>query len=324
MKLHEALNLDLKRINREIENIVRFDPDLHRSSIVASHVLELIRSGGKRLRPLMVMVGTRFGPKTCGRKQWQLAAAAEFIHAASLVHDDVIDRSELRRGQPAMHVTTGVGAAVHIGSYMSLRIVELLSQYADDEEQYVHDLSAMATTQLCLGEYQQMAHAYDYDQTLEEYLEKTRNKTALLMATCLRIGALSTGCSARTAELLYEFGECLGLHFQIRDDLMDYTEDAATLGKPAGSDLRHGQVTLPVLIALQNPDLSPSIRSIGPSSPEAEIERVMELIRQSGALEEAGRFSRNYLKRAEDIIRQLEDYPAHRDLNTLLQYFSAA
>lgn len=324
MKLHEALNLDLKRINREIENIVRFDPDLHRSSIVASHVLELIRSGGKRLRPLMVMVGTRFGPKTCGRKQWQLAAAAEFIHAASLVHDDVIDRSELRRGQPAMHVTTGVGAAVHIGSYMSLRIVELLSQYADDEEQYVHDLSAMATTQLCLGEYQQMAHAYDYDQTLEEYLEKTRNKTALLMATCLRIGALSTGCSARTAELLYEFGECLGLHFQIRDDLMDYTEDAATLGKPAGSDLRHGQVTLPVLIALQNPDLSPSIRSISPSSPEADIERVMELIRQSGALEEAGRFSRNYLKRAEDIIRQLEDYPAHRDLNTLLQYFSAA
>ncbi|MGM1047204.1 heptaprenyl diphosphate synthase [Paenibacillus uliginis N3/975] len=324
MKLHEALNVDINRVNREIEQIVKHDPDLSRSSVVAKSVLELIRSGGKRLRPLMVLVGSRFGPKSVGRKQWQLAAAAEFIHAASLVHDDVIDRSDLRRGQPAMHLKTGVSQAVHIGSYMSLRIVELLSQYASDQERYVHDLSSIASTQLCIGEYQQMAHAFDYDQTLEQYLEKSRNKTALLMATCLRTGALSSGCESQTADLLYEFGECLGMHFQIQDDLMDFTQDAATLGKPAGSDLRHGQVTLPVLFALQDPALSGMIRSIGPDSPDPDIEQVLEAIRQSGALEKTVEFSRSYLERANAIIGQLSGFPAHEDLKVLLHYFSAA
>ncbi|MFC7680536.1 polyprenyl synthetase family protein [Paenibacillus sp. GCM10028914] len=324
MKLHEALNMDINRVNREIENIVKFDPDLPRSSIVAKSVLELVRSGGKRLRPVMVLVGARFGSKSLGRKQWQLAAAAEFIHAASLIHDDVIDRSDLRRGQPAMHLKTGVSSAVHIGNYMSLRIVELLSQYSSEQERYVHDLSSLASTQLCIGEYQQMTHAFNYDQTLEEYLEKSRNKTAQLMATCLRTGALSSGCDTHTADLLYEFGECLGLHFQIQDDLKDFTQDAATLGKPAGSDLRHGQVTLPVMYALQEPSLSPMIRSIGPDSSETDIEQVLEAIRQCGALKKTEEFSRTFLDRAQAIIQQLSSYPAHEDLKVLLKYFSAA
>lgn len=324
MKLHEALSIDMNRVNREIENIVKFDPDLPRSSIVAKSVLDLIRSGGKRLRPIMVLVGARFGPKPLGRKQWQLAAAAEFIHAASLIHDDVIDRSDLRRGKPAMHLKTGVSQAVHIGNYMSLRIVELLSQYSSDQERYVHDLSSLASTQLCIGEYQQMSHAFDYDQTLEQYVEKSRNKTAQLMATCLRTGALSSGCDTQTADLLYEFGECLGLHFQIQDDLMDFTKDAETLGKPAGSDLRHGQVTLPVMYALQDPALSEMIRSIGPDSSEADIQQALEAIRRSGALEKTAQFSHSFLERAEAIIQQLSRFPAHQDLGVLLQYFTAA
>ncbi|WP_054957423.1 polyprenyl synthetase family protein [Paenibacillus dakarensis] len=324
MKLHEALDLDIHRVNREIENIVKYDPDLSRSSIVAKSVLELIRSGGKRLRPLMVLVGARFGSKPVGRKQLQLAAAAEFIHAASLIHDDVIDRSDLRRGQPAMHLKTGVAEAIHIGNYMSLRIVELLSQYSSEQERYVHDLSSLASTQLCIGEYQQMAHAFDYDQTLDEYLEKSRNKTAQLMATCLKTGALSTGCDTQTADLLYEFGDCLGMYFQIKDDLMDFTQDAETLGKPAGSDLRHGQVTLPVLYALQDPGLSAMIRNIGPESPDRDIDEVLDAIRQSEALEKTEQFSRSLLDRAEAIIKQLSAFPAHKDLGVLMQYFSAA
>lgn len=324
MKLHEALNMDINRVNKEIENIVKFDPALSRSSIVAKSVLELIRSGGKRLRPVMVLVGARFGSKPVGRKQWQLAAAAEFIHAASLVHDDVIDRSDLRRGKPAMHLKTGISSAVHIGNYMSLRIVELLSQYSAEQDRYVHDLSSFASTQLCIGEYQQMEHAYNYDQTLEQYLEKSRNKTAQLMATCLRVGALSSGCDAQTADLLYEFGECLGLHFQIQDDLMDFTQDAETLGKPAGSDLRHGQVTLPVMYALEDPDLSGLIRSIGPHSSETDIEHALEAVRNCGAIEKTEQFSRTFLNRAEEIIQQLSGFPAHEDLKVLLQYFSAA
>lgn len=323
MKLHDALNIDLNEINREIENLVKRDKDVPKKSQLAQSVLELVNSGGKRLRPIMVIVGSRFGQKVQGRRTLQLSAAAEFIHVASLIHDDIIDDAALRRGEPALHTKIGVLSAVHIGNYMSARVIELLSKYTGDKNRYVHDLSSVATAQLCLGEYQQMEHAYDYDISMEQYLEKSRNKTAMLMATCLRVGALSSESTEETANLLYNFGEALGMSFQIQDDLLDFTQSAAVLGKPAGSDLRHGQVTLPVLFALQDPELSPVIRTIGPDSSEAEIAHVLDLIHRSDALSRTEEVSQNYLDQAAAIVQQLSSFPAHADLETLLQYFAS-
>ncbi|MDQ0196303.1 polyprenyl synthetase family protein [Paenibacillus wynnii] len=323
MKLHETLNIDLGEINREIEQLVTRDKDVPKHSQLSSSILELIGSGGKRLRPLMVIVGSRFGRKASGRRTLQLAAAAEFIHVASLVHDDIIDSAELRRGQPALHTKTGITSAVHIGNYMSARVIELLSKYTSDKDRYVHDLSSVATAQLCLGEYQQMELAYNYDISMEQYLEKSRNKTALLMATCLRVGALSSDSTEEVAKLLYAFGEALGMSFQIQDDLLDFTQSEAILGKPAGSDLRHGQVTLPVLYALQDPELEAVIRMIGPDSTDSEVANVLELIKHSEALSRAEEISQDYLDQAASIVQQLSAYPAHVDLATLLQYFAA-
>jgi len=322
MKLHEALNIDLKEINREIEHLVTRDRDVPKNSQLSTGILELVGSGGKRLRPLMVIVGSRFGRKPPSRRTLQLSAAAEFIHVASLVHDDIIDSADLRRGQPALHTKTGITAAVHVGNYMSARVIELLSKYTGDKNRYVHDLSSVATAQLCLGEYQQMEHAYDYNLTMEQYLEKSRNKTALLMATCLRVGALSSEALEEVANLLYSFGEALGMSFQIQDDLLDFTQSADILGKPAGSDLKHGQVTLPVLFALEDPQLASQIRTIGPDSSDAEVARVLDSINRSGALSRAEAISQDYLNRASAIIQQLSVYPAHADLETLLQYFA--
>lgn len=322
MKLHEALNIDLNEINREIKNLVTRDKDVPKNSQLAQSILELTGSGGKRLRPLMVIVGSRFGLRAAGRRTLQLSAAAEFIHVASLIHDDIIDNAELRRGEPALHIKTGILSAVHIGNYMSARIIELLSKYTGDKDHYVHDLSSVATAQLCLGEYQQLEHAFDYDVTLEQYLEKSRNKTALLMATCLRVGALSAESSTETAQLLYDFGEALGMSFQIQDDILDFTQSADVLGKPAGSDLRHGQVTLPVLFALQDAELAPAIRRIGRGSSPADIEQVLELVRGSDALARSEAVSQDYLARAAAIVEQLSSFPAHDDLKTLLQYFA--
>ncbi|WP_151735713.1 polyprenyl synthetase family protein ['Paenibacillus yunnanensis' Narsing Rao et al. 2020] len=322
MKLHEALHIDLNEINREIENLVTRDKDVPKHSQLAQSILELVRSGGKRLRPLLLIVGSRFGPSAPGRRVLQLAAAAEFIHAASLIHDDIIDGAELRRGEAALHMKTGVLSAVHIGNYMSSRVIELLSKYTGDKNRYVHDLSAVATAQLCLGEYQQLAHAYDYSLTIEDYLEKSRNKTALLMATCLRVGALAAESSEEVAGILYRFGEALGMSFQIQDDLLDFTQSADVLGKPAGSDLQHGQVTLPVLFALEDESIAPAIRAIGPSSSPEEITHVLELISGSGALARTEQFSREILFEAERLAKQLSGYPAYSDLLTLLEYFS--
>ncbi|WP_238650819.1 polyprenyl synthetase family protein [Paenibacillus piscarius] len=322
MKLHEALNINLHEINNEIKNLVARDKDVPKKSQLAQSILELTGSGGKRLRPLMVVVGSRFGRKPAGRRTLQLAAAAEFIHAASLIHDDIIDKAERRRGEPALHMKTGILSAVHIGNYMSARVIELLSKYSGDRERYVHDLSSVATAQLCLGEYQQMEHVFDYDLTLEQYLEKSRNKTALLMATCLKVGALSAESTEETAQLLYAFGEALGMSFQIQDDILDFTQSADVLGKPAGSDLRHGQVTLPVLFALQDPQLAPVIRRIGPASSSGDIAHVLELVKGSDALTRAEAVSQDYLSQAAAIVQQLSSFPAHADLETLLRYFA--
>ncbi|MHA0857090.1 polyprenyl synthetase family protein [Paenibacillus sp. CMAA1364] len=321
MKLHETLNINLPRMNRAIEHIVKSDKDLPSTSFISKNILALIRSGGKRVRPLMVIVGSRFGTTSSGARQIQLAAAAEFIHVASLVHDDVIDRSDTRRGHPSMHTSTGVSEAVYIGSYMSARVIELLSSDNIDRDQYVHDLSAIATAQLCIGEYEQLEHRFNYDFTLEQYLEKSRNKTAQLMATCLRVGALSTEANPEVAQLLYEFGEHIGMSFQIQDDILDFTQSTDRLGKPSGSDLIQGQVTLPVIYALQKPEIAATIRSIYEASTTDEINDAIDIIRSCGALEQTEELSRYYLAQAQSIINQLMSFPAHKDLQALLDYF---
>ncbi|WP_334074765.1 MULTISPECIES: polyprenyl synthetase family protein [Paenibacillus] len=321
LTLDEALDISLRSVDREIENMVKYDKDVPRSSDLGKSIVELVRSGGKRVRPLMVIVGSRFGPSPDGRKVWRLAAAAEFIHAASLIHDDIIDDSPVRRGQKAMHIKLGVNGALHVGNYMSARVIELLSVYSAERERYVYDLSSLATTQLCLGEYQQLTHLFDYDITIEEYLEKSRNKTAQLMAACLKIGAQSAGAEEKTADLLYSFGEKLGMAFQIKDDILDFTQSAEKLGKPAGSDLRKGQVTLPVLFALRNKRLASAIRTVGPETPAEVTDAVIAAIQQSDALEKSERLNRQYLDEAEAIINRLKPFPAYRDLQTLLWYF---
>lgn len=322
MKLDKALNISLTSVNQEIENIVKYDKDVPRSSVLAKSIIDLVRSGGKRIRPLMVIVGSRFGPTPNQRKVGRLAAAAEFIHAASLIHDDIIDNSSIRRGQPALHVKLGVKEAIHVGNYMSARVIELITVYSAERERFAYDLSSLATTQLCLGEYQQLTHLYDYEVSIEQYLEKSKNKTAQLMATCLKIGALATGAKDEVANMLYTFGEKLGMSFQIRDDLLDFTKSTQQLGKPAGSDLRKGQVTLPVLYALQDSRIAPSIRAISPNTPSSDIDDVIVSIQQSDALERTEELSQHYLDEAMAIITQLQHYDAHRDLQTLLHYFN--
>lgn len=322
MKLNETLNIPLRSIDREIENIVKHDKQLSNSDLLSQSILELVHAGGKRIRPLMVIVGSRFGPTPDKKKIWQLAAVAEFIHASSLIHDDIIDDSPLRRGKPALHVQLGIQRAIYLGNYMSARVMELVAEYSVDQERYAYDLSSLVTTQLCLGEYQQLTHKFDYDITIHQYLEKTKNKTAGLMASCLEIGARAAEASEDVYSLLYQFGEKLGMSFQIRDDVLDFVQTSNQLGKPAGNDLRSGQVTLPVLYALQDERYASTIRSIHAESKPDELQIAIDAISNSDALAKTEALSNQYLSEAQTIIEQLMDYPAHRDLQTLLNYFS--
>lgn len=323
MKLDEALNIDLKRIEKEIIRVVKYDPDLPRNSFITKSVIELVNSGGKRIRPILVEVGSRFGPESDHTQIVHLAALIEFIHVASLIHDDIIDQSEIRRSQPALHVKTDVPTAIHIANYIMARIVELITVHYQQHEHLLPHLTTIVTTQLCLGEYQQLNNRFNYDMNLDTYLLKTKNKTALLIATCLQQGARLANAEQAVIDLLYAFGENLGMAFQIRDDVLDFTQSAEMLGKPSGSDLINGQATLPVLYAMEDKAIADRIRRLNAQSPLTEFEEIIALINQSDAIDKATELSRQYMDTAWSIIGQLQSFPAHRDLEQIWHYFEA-
>jgi heptaprenyl diphosphate synthase len=319
MKLHEALHIDLKRIDDTLVSVVATDPDLPGQSIISDSVISLIRSGGKRLRPMLVIVGGKFGANPDNDALLRTSVMMEYLHMSSLIHDDIIDDSDLRRNLPALHKQTDIPTAIHIANYMMARAVEWASSHSEDVGKTAE--LASVVTELCLGEYQQLKNRFNFDLTLDQYIEKTRNKTALLMATCLKAGAEDAEADPDIAELLYKFGDALGTAFQIRDDVLDFIQSSEILGKPAGSDLLNGNVTLPVLYALENPGLSKEIRSLNTESSKEEISRAVAGITKSDAIERSLELSAQYAAEAEAIIRKLSGYPAYRDLETLLHYF---
>ncbi|OIB03665.1 poluprenyl synthetase [Paenibacillus sp. LC231] len=332
MNIHNQIGVDLASFDRLLREVVTSDRDLTPPSVVLSSVMDLINAGGKRLRPLMVVLGSRFGKSGHERAVMKTAVLLEYLHMASLVHDDIIDQSDMRRGRPTLHETTDVQTAVHIGNYMIARAIEWAANHpgddpdgssedvSEDEAYRLAELAALVT-ELCMGEYDQLHHRFDFGLTMEQYLEKTRCKTALLMAHCLKAGAEAAHADAGTAERLFQFGESLGMAFQIRDDLLDFTKPKEAIGKPAGADLRNGNITLPVLYALNDPALASGIRQLGPHSAEADMDEVIQRIAASGAIKQTEELARSYAKQAQRMIGDFADHPAQRDLQALLHYF---
>lgn len=332
MNIHKQIGVDLASFDRLLREVVISDRDLSPPSVVLESVVNLINSGGKRLRPLMVMLGSRFGVSGHESAVMKTAVLLEYLHMASLVHDDIIDQSDMRRGMPTLHETTDVQTAVHIGNYMIARAIEWAAGHPGEEsdgaseavsEEDAYRLAELAAlvTELCMGEYDQLHHRFNYDLTMGQYLEKTRCKTALLMAHCLKAGAEAAKADARTAELLFQFGEALGMAFQIRDDLLDFTQSKETIGKPAGADLRNGNITLPVIYALNEPALAAKIRQLGPGSADADMDEVILRIAGSSATEQSEEIARSYAEQAQLMIGELADHPARCDLQALLHYF---
>lgn len=324
-RLHHRLGIDLEEIDQVLESVVETDEELPRPSVVYDSVIELIRAGGKRLRPVMVIVGGRFGDPSMKEKVMRTAALFEYIHMASLVHDDIIDQSDMRRGKPALHVKTGVRTALHVANYMMARIVEWSSmnerREISEEDAYRCAEIAGIVTELCLGEYKQLDTRFNFSLSMEEYLDKTRRKTALLMAECLKQGAKAAKAPEEVYNRLFGIGEALGMAFQIRDDVLDFTQSREAIGKPAGADLKSGNITLPVLLALRDPDLAPLIRRLGADTPSDEMEQAIREIAASRAISDADDISRAYAKKAREAMLPLRAHPAYRDLEILADHF---
>ncbi len=253
--IFEPIREDLEAVEREflhhIQSRVALIPEMGRY---------IQNSGGKRVRPAVLLMASRLVGYT-GERAVLYASVVEFIHTATLVHDDIIDGADLRRGRLAVHSRWGNDITVLLGDYL---YIKSMAMALTQDSLEVIRLLCDVTLRMIEGELYQLTKAGDVDISEEEHFEIIRRKTAFLFGGCAQIGGMLGGISAEREAALREYGFNLGVAFQLVDDLLDYTADASALGKPVGGDLREGKVTLPIIFLLQRggPEADRLIRTI--------------------------------------------------------------
>ena len=293
----------------------------HLPSPTRERALNILRAGGKRVRPAFaIMTASMFGKE---KEIIPLAAALEMIHMASLIHDDVVDQADTRRGKGTINALYGDGYAVYVGDYVLTCAIEIVRQQPNSNRllQIMADLSI----EMSLGEVEQLRSAFDIKQTVEDYNYRIDRKTALLMATSCQAAAVASGASEEEIDIFYKIGYNLGMEFQIRDDILDMRSNTKKLGKPAGSDLAHGIMTLPTILVLQQDfaekeELLQLIENRF-SGGQSEVERAIAIIIKQGGLEEASVYADGYLAQAKAYISQLPEFKRKKMLLSGVDYF---
>ncbi|OAH55897.1 MULTISPECIES: heptaprenyl diphosphate synthase component II [Bacillaceae] len=303
--IYSLMKADIDLIEKELERAVK-----SHSPILEEASVHLLKAGGKRIRPVLLLLGAKFGEYDIHQIKYA-AAALELIHMASLVHDDVIDDAVIRRGEKTVKAEWDNRIAMYTGDFIFAAALECMAQIDDPE---AHQILSHTMTELCIGEIVQIQDKYRYDQHLRDYLRRIKRKTAILIATSCQLGAITAGAPAHVHRKLYEFGYNVGMSFQITDDILDFTGSEKELGKPAGSDLLQGNITLPVLYAMEQDELRSRIVDVSAHTDRQDINEIIFLLKQSDAIERSNELSRRYLHRALAILDEL---PPGRHQNSL-------
>ena len=263
---------------------------LHSDVVLVRQVAEyIVQSGGKRMRPaLVLLVAGAFGYQ--GTRHHELAAVVEFIHTATLLHDDVVDESALRRGRDTANALFGNAASVLVGDFLYSRAFQMMVNVGDMR---VMEILSDATNIIAEGEVLQLMNVHDADVQIEGYLQVIRYKTAKLFEAASRLGALLGGADAETEAAMASFGMHLGTAFQLVDDVLDYSGDQAEIGKSLGDDLAEGKPTLPLIHVIQhgNPEQAACVRRAIETGGRDEFEAVLAAVHATGALDEARRYA---------------------------------
>ena len=267
----------------------------------------LLDSGGKRIRPALVILASKFHDHDAARVL-PLAAAVEMLHTATLVHDDLVDGSLLRRGSPTLNVELSAGVVILVGDYLFAWAADLA---AATESVPVVDIFAKTLMTICRGE---ITHAFDRDgwrRTKEDYYHSTYSKTASLFAASAQSGALLSGAPDATIQALREYGCKLGMAFQIVDDILDLVGDEHVVGKPIGGDLRQGTVTLPILLFLEEHPQTDLLRSIFEQQDgrEERIRALVDMVRSSPAIAAAREEAQRFTVESKQAIKDLSPNP---------------
>lgn len=304
---------DLAKVEEHLkETVSSRDPLLNQASL---HPLE---AGGKRLRPAMLlMAGRLFNYDLETLKP--LAAGAELMHMATLVHDDVIDHSSLRRGRPTVNAAWSSKIAVLVGDYLfASAVASIASRYSSEVVRVLADL----VVEICHGEMLQTRHGYDLDLTEDGYLQRIREKTASFFGVCTRLGALLCGASQEQIDAVRRYGDSVGIAFQMADDLLDILGSSAETGKPvAGGDMRSGVYTLPLLYALKHSPRAGRLREIlSGDADDGAIGEALEIIKASGGIDYTRRRAIQYVDEAKAALAVVPDSRERQALEGLADF----
>jgi octaprenyl-diphosphate synthase len=311
-EIFELVREDLERVEKAI-NV----ESLASVETVTTIGRYLQQSGGKRLRPALLLLCARFSGGG-GKTAVQLGAVVEMIHAATLVHDDVIDVAQIRRGRPSANVQWGNHTCVLAGDWLYMQAFQVALR---ERNFHILDLLISLTQMMVEGELIQLDRIGRIGITEADCMEVADRKTACLFSACAKLGAVSAGADTPAEEKLGEFAWNLGMAFQLIDDMLDFTSREQTLGKPVGGDLKEGKVTLPLVYALESATQAERVqveRVLGDrnynSTPFAEIYSMIEL---RGGIRRTRERAQQFTERARQVVAEFADGPYQRALCTL-------
>ncbi|KAG2439864.1 hypothetical protein HYH02_010495 [Chlamydomonas schloesseri] len=303
-------------MNTNLKNVVG-----NRHPMLMAAAEQIFGAGGKKLRPVIVFLvahctAQREGLTELTDKHRRLAEITEMIHTASLVHDDVLDECDIRRGKQTINSMYGTRVAVLAGDFLFAQSSWFLANLDNLE---VIKLISQVIADFANGEISQAASLFDTDITLEQYLDKSFYKTASLIAASCRSAAVFSDSPVEVKEAMYAYGKHLGLAFQVVDDILDFTQTSEQLGKPQGQDLASGNLTAPVIFALRK---SPELLDIISSEfvEDGSLERALQLVNETGGIEEARLLARQQADLALSALECLPEGASRRSLRLMVDY----
>lgn len=298
-ELFQHVSDELDQVEQQL--LVNIKSDL---SVLESASAHLVKAGGKRLRPAFALLSAKLF-STSVQNVIPLATALELIHMATLVHDDVIDNSSLRRGQETVKSGWGNRMSIYAGNFVFARSLLLVESYHRSD---IVDVLAEASMRICEGEIQQMVSCYNTRQGLKDYLRRIERKTALLIAVSCQLGAMVMDAEPQEITALKRYGYYLGMAFQVTDDILDFTASEEVLGKPVGSDIRQGVITLPSIYAIKFDQRGQELNKLlsSPQCCRQRAEEIIDIVIHSDGIEYAYQVTKKY---ADLAIRQLQFLP---------------
>lgn len=293
---------DIKKELTEVVNLMKKNIKCKDKKIENS-ILDLIESGGKLLRPAFVLIGSKFGDSDT-EKSVPTAAVIELLHMASLVHDDVIDESKLRRGQETIQSKYGKDYAVYIGDYLFCVCFKIL---ATNSSLQALNVDARAMSKICMGEVNQLNSRFSMKLSVKDYLSRISGKTAELFSISLYLGAAECNADKNVSRELKNIGHNLGMAFQIMDDILDYEGNDTSIKKSAANDLRQGIYTLPFIYAYKNNKKVFEEIVNKDSYTEEEVYKIISLVEENDGIKMAKELARKYMDKCFKGINKLPE-----------------